>query len=249
MIIDASTYPTFAAAVAAADAVKFTTGSTLYVPGSQTTYDATGLTLPHNTQLVGDGSLSQITGRMTIGSAAGQQEVRSVWFKDGIDVASSKGALFNLVNFSDTVQFKGSSYYNTFNTCRWLGMGAAKAITTESSQNFNRLIGCRFNHEGDSVHIGQGANGWAFIGTAFEGEGANDLELGVALNLESERNLVQNCWFERGASRTYPNFTIKLGPNSKRNVIDANSFGYLVTIQDLGSDNDIRGRFAERRAS
>lgn len=247
MIIDASTYPTFADAIAAANAVKYTSGSTLYLPGRSAPYDATGLTLPHYTQMYGDGGNSKITGRMTIGSVHGN-EVRSLAFLDGINLVDSRGALFSRCDFEDAVAVSGASYYNTFNTCRWQNLGAAKAISTAGPVNFNRLHGCRIYHEGTAVEIINSAWGWTFDCTGFEGAGDTNGALGSALSLDGSSHRVVGCWFERGGNRTYGAPTIDLKAGSSKCIVDGNMMGYLVTVQDLGRNNDIRGYFETRRA-
>lgn len=247
MIIDASAYPTFADAVAAANAVKYTSGSTLYLPGRPEPYDATGLTLPHYTQMHGDGQNSKVVGKMTIGSVLGN-DVRNLAFIDGINLANSRGALFTRIDFDDTVVVSGASYYNTLQNCRWQNLGTAKAISTIGTVNFNRLYGCRIYHEGLAVEIVKDACGWTFDCTGFEGVGDPNLTLGSALSIDSAGNRVVGCWFERGANREYGSPTIDLKANSAKCVIDGNVLGYLVTIQDMGRNNDIRGYFETRRA-
>ena len=120
MQIDASTYPTFADAIAVAETVKYTTGSTLYLPGNVVAYDGDGLTLPHNTQMYGDGGTSHISGRMNIGSVLGMQKISTIRFEDGLNVQDARNTLFEALTFQGTVTFAGASYYNTFNTCRWI---------------------------------------------------------------------------------------------------------------------------------
>ena len=254
MLIIASDYSTFADAIAAAYATKYVTGSAIYLPGKETPYDGDGLTLPANTQLTGDGSISQISGRMTIGSAAGQQQITGVSFLDGCDVYAARNTMFQCCDFQGTVKFTEPSYYNTFHTCRWRNLGTNPAIEVIGLANFNRLHGCRINHEGIAVKFtpdptsGAVADGWGFQSTSFEGAGAEDAVLGSALDLQGRWHHVSNCWFERGADRTYGSPTIKLRENTKFCVIDANVMGYLVTVEDKGQNNDIRGYFETRRA-
>lgn len=247
MLIDASAYPSLAAAVAAADTIKYKGGSTLYLPGREAPYDGTGLTLPHYTRLCGDGSGSKIIGRMTIGSVHGQS-VSDLAFIDGINLVGSRGALFSRLDIEDTVAVSGASYYNTWLNCRWHNLGAAKAIQTTGEVNFNRLIGCRIYHEGVGVEIAAPAGGWTFDGTAFEGAGAADAVLGSAVIIDGRAHNVRGCWFERGGNRTYGMPTIDLRANSRDCVLDGNVMGYLVTVQDAGRSNNVRGYFETRRA-
>jgi hypothetical protein len=184
---------------------------------------------------------------MNIGSVHGN-EVKSLAFVDGFNLMDSRGALFSRLDIEDTVVVSGASYYNTFQNCRWQNLGTAKAISTVGTVNFNRLYGCRIYHEGTAVDIVGTASGWTFDCTAFEGAGDTNGVLGSALLLDGKAHRVTGCWFERGGNRTYGASTIDLKAGSARCVIDANMMDYLVTVQDMGRNNDIRGYFETRRA-
>lgn len=254
MILNAQDYTTFAEAIDAANSLRNTTGCTLYVPGSTTPYDATSKELMYNTKLVGDGYKSQIIGKLKLSSFPGGQEVSSLRFTDGIELAGVRNMRLGSCTFENTVILTGPSYYNTFDTCRWMNLGLNPAIKITDTQNFNRLYGCRINHEGIAIDLRSTSttnysNGWAFLNTAFEGAGADNATLGSAIKLEGGWHTIDSCWFEKGGNRKYdPNYTLDFLAKSHDCRVVGNVMGYLVTVRDQGSHNDIQGRYEIRRA-
>lgn len=237
------------AAFAKADAVKYTTGSTLYFEGLPTEdYSCTGLTVPHNTSVLGDGIRSRIAGNPTINGTVGLPIIQQVVFVDGCTPYGIRSTVFFKCGFLDVVSMTGPCYQSGFDWCYWDVLGTKKCLTTvDNNQNNNWVTNSKVEYESGtafdlSCPEGGGAtsNGWSFRNMNIEGnnEAASDAVLGCGFKIAGRSHNITGIWFERGASRTYsPNHVIELMSTSYNCEIGTCEWGALTTILNEGTNN------------
>ncbi|MCK5606626.1 hypothetical protein KAR91_32290 [Candidatus Pacearchaeota archaeon] len=230
--LDASSYSSLADAFSAADSVKYTTGSTLYIPGG--TYDGDGLTIPHNTMLIGDGRKSVITGRMNLASHWGMT-IKNLYLVDGLNMENARSCHIEDVWFGGKVTMTGSSYYNKFDTCNWYGVETA--IEINALCNDNHITASRIHHTGTGLLFNEIAHNWTVRGTSFEGSEAPNNIIGPALRIRGEDHVFDGNRYERGGSNVWDPATIVLESSTARCRIVGGRKGYLFSVSDLGTDN------------
>lgn len=239
-----------AAAVSAANNVRDTTGSTLYFAGnSSAAYDMTGLTIPRNTNILGDGRLSVLSGNPTIESTTGEPIYQQVVFSNGCTVSGIRRAKFLNCRFLGTMAWTGPCYYNTVDTCNWYVLGSTPCLTTvDNTQNANHVINGHAYYEGMGFDLSCPdteagySNGWSFIGTSLEGnpDAASDAVLGPAIKLAGRAHWIEGLWLEHGLARTYsPNHAITLLATTENCKVGTCEWGHLTTIQNLGTNNEM----------
>lgn len=238
------------------DGIKDTLGATVFLPGG--TYDATGLTIPRNISVHGNGIVTKITGNPTILTGNdGGKVMQNINFVDGFKLLNCRNVLMHNLYINGSVELSGPSYYNTFVSCQWRDLGSARGIFTHSNeQNANHLYGCRFNHTNIAVDLlGDGGvtpapRGWIISGTTFDGDtGESPITLEPAIASNAPGHVFDGNWFERAGSNAYkttgaPFGTIWLGADSTGCKVGVSRMNVLVTVIDYGTNNLIENQAA-----